>query len=114
MVKNFDGHVRFSEAEKDLMVKAGLGVSRVWRVGLDTIRLWIQPNNVHPCVYLYNTGKNPAPPAAAPMQSPAPIAQGCPCQACPIRAAFGHVPHERCGQKENERSGPAAAADQIT
>ena len=108
MTKNFDGHVRIDADEKAMLNKSGMGFTRMFRIGLDTYKLWIQTGACPSCVYLYNTGKNSAPPAAAPMQSPAPIAQGCPCPACPIRAAFGHVPHERSGQKENDS---AAAVD---
>lgn len=111
MVKNFDGHVRISDAERAMMVKSGMGFSRVFRIGLDTLRLWIRTDVSHSCVYLYNTGENRATPAAASLPSPTASAQGCPCPACPIRAAFGTVPHgKRYGQKENVPAGPAAAA----
>lgn len=108
MSKNYEGHVRISAAEKAMMDKSGLGFTRIFRIGLDTLRLWIQSEDLHSCVYLYNTGENRAPPAAALLPSPAPLAQVCPCQACPIRAAFGILPH--AGQKENEQVRPAAAA----
>jgi hypothetical protein len=109
MTKNMDGHVRISAAEKAMMDEMGIGFSRVFRVGLDTLKLWIQSKGCPSCFYLYNTGQNRAPPAAASLPPSEPSAQACPCPACPIRAAFGHVPHERCGQKENQS---AAAADE--
>lgn len=99
--RNFKGQVRISAGEKELMRNAGLGFSRVFRVGLDTLKLSIQRNTSPSCVYLYNTGRNPAPPAAASCPSSEPPAQVCPCLACPIRAAFGTVPHVKVEQKEN-------------
>jgi hypothetical protein len=102
--KKYDGHVRISTAERTFMEKFGIGFSRVWRVGLDTLKMWIQGDSLSSCSYLYNTGKNRAAPGAASLPPSGPSAQGCPCPACPIRAAFGQVPHERCGQKENVES----------
>ena len=111
VVKKFKGQVRISAAEKAMMDKSGLGFTRIFRMGLDTLKLSIQSEAPHSCVYLYNTGENRAPPAAPLLPPPDPLAQVCPCPACPIRAAFGTLPHAcSCGKKENERSGPAAAA----
>lgn len=99
--RNFKGQVRISAGEKELMRNAGLGFSRVFRMGLDTLKLSIQRNTSPSCVYLYNTGRNHAPPAAASCSSSEPPAQVCPCLACPIRAAFGTVPHVKNDRKEN-------------
>lgn len=102
MAKNFDGHVRIDADEKAMLDKSGMGFTRMFRIGLDTYKLWIQSGACPSCVYLYNTGKSHAPPDAA-LLTPRPAsAQACPCPACPIRAAFGHVPHEKIGQKENQ------------
>lgn len=112
--KKYDGHVRFSESDKMVMDKMNIGLSRVFRVGFDTLRMWIQPNTPHSCFYLYNTGKNRAPPDAAVLTIPQAPAQGCPCPVCPIRAAFGTVPHEKIGQKENHSAAAEKENDPIS
>lgn len=99
MTKNLDGHVRIGDREKSLMAQWRVGFTRVFRVGFDTIRLWRQANTLPTCVYLCNTGEEPAAPCSASLPAPKPIAHVCPCLACPIRTALGH--------------GAAAAADKI-
>lgn len=91
--RNFKGQVRVSAAEKEFMEKAGLGFSRVFRVGLDTLKLSIQADGSPSCVYLYNIRQNRGSHASALCLSSEPHAQVCPCQVCPIRVAYGTVPH---------------------
>jgi hypothetical protein len=108
VAKNFKGQVRISAAEKALMDKTGLGFTRIFRIGLDTLKLSIQSTGCPSCVYLYNTGENRAPPDGASLPCSEPVAHpGC-CPACPIRSAFRTVPHQEPGQKENDVSGPDA------
>jgi hypothetical protein len=102
MTKTLDGHVRICNAEKAMMDKKGWGFSRVFRVGLDTLRLWIQSDAPYSCVYLYNTGKKPAAECGASLPSSEPLAHACCCPACPIRSAFGNgAALKKSGQKEN-------------
>jgi len=86
--KNIDGHVRISDAEKAMMENMGIGFSRVFRIGLDTLKMWIQEDTLHSCSYLYNTGKTRSAPSGTSSPPPAPLAHACPCPACPIRHAF--------------------------
>lgn len=102
--KIHDGHVRISEQEKTILKNLEVGFTRVFRIGLDTLKVWIHQDTPHPCVYLYNTGQNRAPPAAALCPTSKPPAQGCPCPACPIRSAFAG--RAACGEKENVPAGP--------
>jgi len=114
MTKDLDGHVRISNAEKAMMVRLGIGFSRAFRVGLDTLRLWIQRDTPYTCVYLYNTGKKPAAGCGASLPSSEPLAHACCCPACPIRSAFGNgAALKKSGQKENTivQAEPAALND---
>lgn len=100
-------NARISEDQQHILDQLKIGKTAAVTVGITTLKLYVQRDSSLSCVYLYNTGKNRTPPDAASDQPPAPIAQGCPCPVCPLRAAFGHMPHVKCGQKEN-RSIPAA------
>jgi hypothetical protein len=92
----------------------GVGFTRVFSIGLNTLRLWIHQRDALSCVYLYNTRQNRAPPAGASLPCSEPPAQGCCCPACPIRSAFQTVPHQKPGQKENELSGPGSVISTAT
>ena len=111
MSKKLKGQVRISDAEKAFMDNQQMGFTQVFRTGLNTLRLSIQPQAPLSCVYLYITRQNPAPPASAPCSSSEPPAHHCCCPACPIRSAFPQVPHhQKPGQKEDELSDPGTAA----
>lgn len=80
--------VRISDIDKKLMDRCNIGITAVARVGLDTLRLYIQGCDAHSCVYISKTGRHAAPPAdgsQVPGDSPAHV---CPCPSCPIKAAF--------------------------
>jgi len=111
--KNNDGHVRISDAEKAMMERMGMGFTRVFRIGLDTLKLWIQGDTPSSCVYLYNTGNARPAPSGASDPSPAPCAQGCPCQACPIRLAFGNRAARAGAHEKDCPAGTVAVATDI-
>lgn len=99
--KDIRVNARISAEDLRIIKDLKIGKSAALAVGITTLKLYVQRDCLTSCVYLYNTRENPAPPASAPSHSPGPIAQGCPCPACPLREAFGHLPHEKIGQKEN-------------
>lgn len=89
LVRNKDVHVRVNEAEKRTMVDEwGIEVSRVFRTGFITIKMWIQGEASLSCPYIHITGKNRSHPSGAVSTHPQPPAQACPCPACPIRCMF--------------------------
>lgn len=100
--KKYQINIRISEDQKRIMDELKIGKTAALTVGLSTLSLYIRRNTPLSCVYLYNTGENAAPPGPASNQPPAPPAQGCPCPVCPLRFAFGHLPHKKNGQKENQ------------
>jgi hypothetical protein len=109
--KNVTG-IRYSEPEKRFLKRVGLGFQRVFNIGIQSLYLSLHECDTPPCIYLYNTGKNRAPPALGLAAPESPPAHHCCCPVCPIRNAFGSVPHQKetPGLKENEPVLPIAAA----
>lgn len=89
MTKDYSTSLRFGEAQRVLMDDIGIGVTRVFVLGIATLRVYIRASPYYTCKYIFRTGKHAAPPAVGSRSLEPPAAQGPCCPACPMNAAFG-------------------------
>lgn len=101
ILKKFGSGIRISENQKEFLDTHGIGVQRVFNIGMHTLMLSVQCPLAPTCIYLTITD-NRVVRSALPCESPAAgTAQKRPVgwSLCPIRAAF-------IGQKENHINWP--------
>jgi len=89
MTKDYSTSLRFGESQRVLMDDIGVGVTRVFALGIATLKMYIRASPYYTCNYISRTGEHAALPAVGSRSLEPPAAQGACCPACPMRAAFG-------------------------
>ena len=90
MSKKNQVNIRISDHDKDRIGKIPGGATAVFRLGFNTIKMYIQGLGCHTCTYISKTGNHTAPPADRSRIPATPPAHGPCCPACPLHSTFGH------------------------